>query len=230
MRQETGLVFERLAALHAVAEVHPWLAREERVVDQRDDVRDAERVALELGIVKEIDGRERVGRLVEKANADEAIAFPLRGLARARVRKREVERVTLCAERRGLPAAVLLALVVPLAIEREARFVDDRPAYRPPKPRGAIARSTLAARRMKVGDVHAERDALFARRALRPEVARPEAPPPAREHLAELLGRDVEHHADLERRHFRRQIGARMRVFDDALKKAQARMASISLL
>src|SRR5580698_664977 len=88
VRPEGALVAQRRAPLDAVSEIDVGPGGRARVVDERQDVRGAERQARVVGVVEEERGRQRLRRRIEEAQPDELAALLVvveRSFARAGV-------------------------------------------------------------------------------------------------------------------------------------------------
>src|SRR5438105_10215270 len=109
LRPEATLVFQRSAALDAVAEVHVGEPAMVRIFDRAQDVVRAEREMRPVRVVVAIDGGKRARRLVGDADADQLFLVPVRELATGRVREAELHLLGLRADPIGPPAPPPLA-------------------------------------------------------------------------------------------------------------------------
>ena len=109
VRTKLGFVRGRRAVAHAIAKVHVAEATLPRVLDLKQDARDAEAERTKLRVIEKVDGTERVWSLVDEADRNESLAIEVIHFFRAGMGLRKRAMVLVFANAGLAPAARLLA-------------------------------------------------------------------------------------------------------------------------
>src|SRR5580658_561008 len=221
VRSERRLVTKRGAPRYPVTQIDERPARRGGFAHQRDDVRRPRRQARVGGIIVKEDRRQGLGGYVEQAHRHQS-PFPLvvvKGcLASARVRKRELERITLSILGTLLPSPAILTARVPFRIERKPCVIDEGRPDHAPQPGARALGPALALGRFEPIRSDAKAHTLGASRARGTKIDGPETPPTPLEQVVELGRSHVQDDLDVEARRPPRQVRTRARRFHELLE------------